>query len=238
MYQKKCGALQSPAFRDIYYFVRRLQIRFLLLMHPFCRARCDKVVPGLGTTSLLLLLLLPVSEFWSFYNEFSKLYPIFKIIPSFQNHTQFSKSSPIFKIISNFQNHAQFSISYPIFKIIPNFQNHTHFSKLYPIFKILPKFLKKNLSCHFIFLYLSTQIVATGLRTIQFLFLYAVQYNLLIVRFSSAYLGRSIVPNTRKVRNMKEKSVWIFGLRHLWRVRAPLEGAYTTSYTSSVRKLP
>jgi hypothetical protein len=33
--------------------------------------RCDKVVPGLGATNLLLLLLLllllPVSEFWSFY---------------------------------------------------------------------------------------------------------------------------------------------------------------------------
>jgi hypothetical protein len=35
--------------------------------------RCDKVVPGLGATNLLLLLLLlllPISEFWSFYTQF------------------------------------------------------------------------------------------------------------------------------------------------------------------------
>jgi hypothetical protein len=36
--------------------------------------RCDKVVPGLGATNLLLLLLLlllPVSEFWSFLTFFN-----------------------------------------------------------------------------------------------------------------------------------------------------------------------
>jgi hypothetical protein len=42
--------------------------------------RCDKVVPGLGATNLLLhllLLLLPVSEFWSFYT--------FSILPFLDN---------------------------------------------------------------------------------------------------------------------------------------------------------
>jgi hypothetical protein len=34
MYHNKFGARQSPAFRDIYYFVRRLQIRFFL--NYFC----------------------------------------------------------------------------------------------------------------------------------------------------------------------------------------------------------
>jgi hypothetical protein len=59
--------------------------------------RCDKVVPGLGTTHLLLLLLLlflllllllPVSDF-------------FQIIPNYQNHPQFSKLYNIFEIILN-----------------------------------------------------------------------------------------------------------------------------------------
>jgi hypothetical protein len=57
-----------------------------LLLYPFFSlspslsvdllfTRWDKVVPGLGATNLLLLLLLflPVSEFWSFYTQLSIL---------------------------------------------------------------------------------------------------------------------------------------------------------------------
>jgi hypothetical protein len=35
MYHKKFGARQSPAFREIYYFARRLQIRFFTTFAPF-----------------------------------------------------------------------------------------------------------------------------------------------------------------------------------------------------------
>jgi hypothetical protein len=92
--------------------------------------RCDKVAPGLGTTNfllLLLLLLLPISEFptgpkliththFSVYIKFSEFNLIFKITFNFQNYIQFSKLHPIFKITSNFQNYIQFSkynISFP-----------------------------------------------------------------------------------------------------------------------------
>jgi hypothetical protein len=37
MHHKKFGARQSPAFRDIYTFVRRFQIRFFTTFAFFCR---------------------------------------------------------------------------------------------------------------------------------------------------------------------------------------------------------
>jgi hypothetical protein len=48
--------------------------------------RCDKVVPGLGARTnllLLLLLLLPVSEFWSFYTQFSILQVFCQLFDNF-----------------------------------------------------------------------------------------------------------------------------------------------------------
>jgi hypothetical protein len=44
MHHKKFGAWQSPAFRDIYTFVRRFQIRFFTTFAPFlaCLRRTDK----------------------------------------------------------------------------------------------------------------------------------------------------------------------------------------------------
>jgi hypothetical protein len=47
------------------------EVDIALLTINIIFTRCDKVVPGLGATNLLLLL--PVSEFWSFYTQFSIL---------------------------------------------------------------------------------------------------------------------------------------------------------------------
>jgi hypothetical protein len=98
--------------------------------------RCDKVLPGLGATNLLLLLL-PVTEFWSFYTQFSILLVFWQ---------------PFGNFLSTF---CQFFVIFltTFWQLFDNFLGN-FFDNFWQ-------------SWHFIFLYLTTLIVATGLRTIQ-----------------------------------------------------------------------
>jgi hypothetical protein len=138
--------------------------------------RCDKVVPGLGATNLLLLL--PVSEFWSFYTQFS----IFHFFDNFFDNLL----TTFWQLFGNFlttfwQLFDNFLTTF--WKPFDNFLT-TFWQLLDNFWKLLYKLynfvcflfvFKSYFSWHLIFLYLSILIVATGLRTIQFLFVIILQ---------------------------------------------------------------